>query len=158
MQGKKTLKAFMREEAKIVEIVKAPAPPGFVDEEGKPVELEIRVLHSARIQEINENYKKRVVAVDKRGNPIVVGNEVAFKTERDSLRASSHILVEALAYPDLKDKELMDFFGVVDVTDMPNKVFPKPDEIAHVTRVVMAALGLSNEPDNDETKIDDIKN
>ena len=157
MQAKKSLKAFMREEAKTVEIVKAPAPPGFVDEEGKPVELEIKVLHSSEIHRINENYKKRSVALDKRGNPMVVGNEVAFKTERDTYRASNHILVEALVYPDLRDKELMEFYGVVDVTDMPNKVFPKPDEIAHVTRVVMSALGLGSDPE-DENTLEEIKN
>lgn len=76
--------------------------------------------------------------------------EVVWKTEKDSARASRHLIVEALQFPNLKDKELMDFYHCVDVTDMPLKVFPKPDEYQHVSRMVMQALGLASAVNDDE--------
>ncbi len=70
--------------------------------------------------------------------------EVVWKTERDSARASRHMIVEALQFPNLKDKELMEYYGCVDITEMPLKVFPKADEYQHVSRMVMQALGLAS--------------
>jgi len=158
--NKKDLRVFMRESAKTEEIVTAPGPDTILGEDGKPVTLEIKVLSSATIQKINDNYKKRAIAVDKKGTPIVANGEVVFRSEKDNIKASMHILVEALVYPDLKDPDLMAFYECRDITEMPFKVFPRSDEFAHVNRVVMAALGLGNEvtrEDKEET-LDDIKN
>ena len=83
--------------------------------------------------------------------------EVVWKTERDSARASRHMIVEALQFPDLKDKQLMEYYGCVDITEMPLKVFPKSDEYLHVSRMVMQALGLAA-PANDGEDIEDAKN
>ena len=35
---------------------------------------------------------------------------MVFKTEKDSVKATRHIIVEALVYPDLKDPELMKYY------------------------------------------------
>jgi len=160
MANKKDLKIFMRESAKTEEIVTAPGPDTILGEDGKPITLEIKVLSNATIQKINDGYKKRAIAVDKKGNPYIANGEVAFRTERDHVRASQHILAEALVYPNLKDEELMAFFDCHDITEMPLKVFPRTDEYAHVSRVVMAALGLGSEPAQEEKEqaLDDIKN
>lgn len=144
----KDLKYFMRKQED--EIVTAPAPPSFKDEKGNPVNLEIRVLGNAEIQKINDSYRTRAMATDRKGNPIISMGEVVWKTDRDSAKASRHMLVEALAYPNLKDKELMAFYKCTDVTDMPMLVFSKTDEYAHVSRAVMAALGLGDFLDDDE--------
>jgi len=154
--SKKDLKFFMREVKE--EIVTAPAPDTFKDENGKPVELEIRVLSNARIQEIFGSYRHRSVATNSKGSPYIMPNgEVAFKTERDSARAVRHIIAEALVYPNLQDTELMKFYGCVDITDMPLKVFPRADEYSHVNSVVMSALGLG-EAQPDDALIDEAKN
>lgn len=157
---KKDLRAFMRESSKTEEIVTAPGPDTILGEDGKPVKLEIKVLSAGTIQKINDNYKKRSMAVDKKGNPIVSGGEVVFKSERDNFKASMHMLVEALVYPDLKDPDLMAFYDCHDITEMPFNVFPRSDEFAHVNRVVMAALGLGNELEQEEKEetLDEIKN
>ena len=94
---------------------------------------------------------------DKKGNPLIYMGEVVWKTERDSARASRHMIVEALQFPDLKDKQLMEYYGCVDITEMPLKVFPKADEYQHVSRMVMQALGLAA-PANDGEDIEDAKN
>ena len=152
---KKDLKYFMRStEPKIVTV---PGPDSFKDEDGKVIDFEIRVLSQEEINRINEGYRKRGMATDKKGNPLIANGEVVWKTEKDPAKASRHIIVEALQYPDLKDPDLMKHFGCVDFTDMPLKVFPNADEYQHVTRIVMQALGLA-ETISDEEDLADAKN
>lgn len=145
---KKDLKYFMRSTEP--EVVTAPGPESFKDEEGNVIQFEIKVLTQEEINKINEAYRKRSMATDKKGNPLIAMGEVVWKTEKDSAKASRHLLVEALQYPNLKDPELMKYYGCVDVTDMPLKVFPKADEYQHVSRIVMQALGLASAINDDE--------
>ncbi len=154
-ETKKDLKYFMRSTE--AEVVTAPGPDTFKDEEGNVIQFEIKVLSQEEINRINENYRKRSMATDKKGNPLIALGEVVWKTEKDSARASRHLIVEALKYPNLKDKELMDYYGCVDVTDMPLKVFPRADEYQHVSRIVMQALGLASAV-NDDEEIEAAKN
>lgn len=147
-EAKKDLKYFMRNLEP--EIVTAPGLPSITDEEGNIIPLEIKVLSQEEINKINEMYRRRSMATDKKGNPLIAMGEVVWKTEKDSGKASRHLIVEALQFPDLKDKELMDYYKCVDVTDMPLKVFPKSDEYQHVSRMVMQALGLSSAVNDDE--------
>ena len=157
---KDDLRVFMRESAKTEEIVTAPGPDTILGKDGKPVELKIRILSQETLNKINDAYKRRSVATDKKGNPYISGGEVAFKTERDNNKASQHIIAEALVYPNLKDQELMAFFNCNDIAEMPLKVFPRPDEYMHVSRAVMAALGILDEPDEETKKeaFDEAKN
>ncbi len=152
---KKDLKYFMREQKD--EIVTVPGPESFKDEEGNVINLEIRVLSQAEIQTINNNYRRRAVATDKKGQPYISNGEVVFKTDKDNARATRHIIVEALQYPDLKDKGLMEYYHCTDVTDMPMLVFSKADEYAHVNRAVLTALGIIEAPEDSEL-VEDAKN
>ena len=154
--AKKSLKYFMRDNAP--EIVTVPGPETFKDEEGKVIDFEIKVLPQSEILKINENYRTHKAARDKKGNPIVMNNEIVWETERDTARASRHLMVEALQYPDLKDPELMKHFNCVDVTEMPLHVFTRADEYQHVTRIVMQALGLLSDETADEEELKDAKN
>lgn len=153
--AKKDLKYFMRSTE--AEIVTAPGPKSFKDEDGNVIPFEIKVLTQAEINQINDNYRKRSMATDKKGNPLIAMGEVVWKTEKDSAKASRHMIVEALQYPDLKDPELMKYYNCVDVTDMPLLVFSKSDEYQHVSRIVMQALGLASTV-NDDEDMKDAKN
>lgn len=153
----KNLSYFMREQKE--EIVNAPAPESFKDENGNRLELEIRVLSSERIRKIQDSYRKRSIALDKSGNPYISGGEVVFQTEHDGNKALRHIMAEALVFPDLKDKELMDFYKCYDISEMPYKVFFKPEEYNYVFRTVMTALGImSGSPDTKEDSAEEAKN
>ena len=105
MADKKNLKYFMR--SMEPEIVTAPGLDSIRDENGEVIPLEIKVLSQEEINRINEAYRKRSMATDKKGNPLIAMGEVVWKTEKDSARASRHLIVEALQFPNLKDKELM---------------------------------------------------
>ena len=154
---KRDLKVFMREAQGNVHVA---GPATFAGADGKPIMLEIKVLGHGEIQHINDMYTMRTMATDTRGNPYIQNGQVAFKVENDTKRATGHILAEALVYPNLKDDELMKYYNCLDITEMASKVFSRTDEFAHVNRVVMAALGLSREADNADTKqaLDDAKN
>ena len=160
----KNLKYFMREAAEVEKVVTVPAPESFKDENGKVIQLEVKVLSSERIRAINEAYHTHTVALDKKGNPYINGGNVVFRDERDNAKATRHILVEALQYPKLDDPELMKYYNCVDITQMPEKFFSRADEFAHVTRVVMALLGIGGQLSEEEQKqadekeIDDAKN
>ncbi len=144
----KDLKYFMRPVEP--EVVTVPGPGTIQDEEGNVLPLEIKVLPQETIDKINNSYRKKTMATDKKGNPLIANGEVVWKIEKDAARASRHIIVEALQFPDLHDPDLMQYYGCVDVTEMPLKVFSKPDEYQHVSRMVMKVLGLSSEIDGDE--------
>lgn len=144
----KDLKYFMR--SKEPEIVKAPGPDSFRDDEGKVIEFEIRVLSQEEIMHINDGYRRRTMATDKKGNPLIFNGEVVWKTEKDAAKASRHIICEALVFPNLKDKKLMEYYGCTDFTDMPLKVFPHSDEYQHVSKIVMQALGLASAVSDEE--------
>lgn len=144
----KDLKYFMREIKD--EIITAVGPDTIKDENGKPIMLEIKALSNSTIQKINDGYRKRSVALDKKGNPYIAMGEVVFKTERDNAKAARHIIVEALVYPNLKDEKLMEFYKCHDITEMPMLVFPRADEFAHISKIVMSALGLGGDETEDE--------
>lgn len=153
---KKDLKYFMRNTEP--EIVTALGPESFKDEAGNTIVFEIKALTQAVIQKINANYKHRVMATDKKGNPLIANGEVVWKVDNDSAKAARHLIVEALQYPNLKDEELMKYYNCVDVTDMPLLVFPSSAEYNHVVRIVMAALGLIEEQSKDDSEVEEAKN
>ena len=153
--AKRDLKYFMREREE--QIISVPGPETFIDENGNALDLEIRVLSNTEIQKINNNYRKRSIATDKKGQPYIANGEVVFKTEKDSAKAARHIIAEALVFPDLKDKGLMEFYHCSDITEMPELVFSRADEYAHVTRAVFTALGLIDGVPDDEV-IGEVKN
>ena len=154
----KNLKYFMREESRQEQIFQVPAPARFVDEKGEVVQMEVKKLHNDTIAKINDMYKSRTPMKDKKGNYIVQNGEVVFKTEKNSVKATRHIIVEALVYPDLKDPELMKYYDCVDITDMPLKVFPDNDEFGYVSRKVLEILGLMDAAENNEREVEDAKN
>ena len=153
--AKKDLKYFMHSTE--AEVVTAPGPESFKDEDGNVIQFEIKVLTQAEINQINDNYRKRSMATDKKGNPLIAMGEVVWKVEKDSAKASRHMIVEALQYPNLKDPELMKHYNCIDVTEMPLLVFSKADEYQHVSRIVMQALGLASSV-NDDEDMKDAKN
>ena len=93
----KSLKFFMRPQEE--QIVTFTGPESFKDDEGNPIEFEVKVLPQREIDKINNIYRKRSIATDKKGNPIVDGGEVVWRTERDPARSLRHIVVAALQYP-----------------------------------------------------------
>ena len=104
-------------------------------------------------------YKTKAPLKDKKGNYMVQGRQVVFRIETDTEKVNRRLLVEALAYPDLKDEELMKYFDCLEITDMPLKVFATNDELRYVQKNVFEAIGiLDAEEDNVKKETEDAKN
>ena len=71
----KDLKYFMRKHEP--EIISVPGPETFKDEKGNVIQLEIKKLTQEEIDGINDAYRRRSMATDKKGNPLVANGEVA---------------------------------------------------------------------------------
>ena len=76
---KKDLKYFMRDLKP--EIVTAPGPNSFKDEDGNVILFEIKVLTQEEINKINDGYRRRSMATDKKGNPLISMGEVVWKSK-----------------------------------------------------------------------------
>jgi hypothetical protein len=156
----KSLKYFMRPEAKTEQIINVSGPASITDENGNVVELQIKRLHNDTVAKINEMYVTKTLLKDKKGNFVLQNGVAAYKVERDPERASRHIMVEALVYPNLKDENLMKFFNCLDITEMPLKVFPDQKEYAYVSKAISNVLGMNADDDSEDfdKEVDDAKN
>ena len=153
----KDLRYFMREEAKVEQIVTVPGPESIKDENGNVIQLEIKQLHNDTIAKINEMYESKTPLKDKKGNFIVQNGNVVYKVERDRNKAARHLMVEALVYPDLPDKQHPHYSRSGDIPDTPLKVFPTNKEYGHVSKQVLKVLGLTEE-DDEAKETEDAKN
>lgn len=156
--SEKSLSYFMREEAKTELVVTVPGLDSIRDENGNVIPFEIKKLSNKRMDEINKLYIDKQIMKDKKGNILVQNGQVVMKVDKDYQKSTRHMMVEALVYPNLRDKSLMDFFGCVDITDMPFKVFPSNDEYTYVQRKVMEVLNLIEPEDNAKQELEDAKN
>lgn len=157
--AERTLSYFMREAAKKQEIVEVQGIESIKDENGQVVPFKIKMLTKKEIDDIYDKYRTRTMLCDKKGKPIFNRGQAVFDINTDSNRALRRIIVEALVYPDLHNKELMEFFDCYDFSEMPLKVFPNPKEYDQVANIVLSALGiLEEENDDSETEVQEAKN
>ena len=145
--------------AKKQEIVEVPGIESIKDENGHVVPFKIKMLTKKEIDDIYDKYRTRTMLCDKKGKPIFNRGQAVFDINTDSNRALRRIIVEALVYPDLHNKELMEFFDCYDFSEMPLKVFPNPKEYDQVANIVLSALGiLEEENDDSDTEVQEAKN
>lgn len=155
--GNASLKAFMRNKAKEEEIVSVYAPDSFTDEEGNKAVLKVKRLSVKHVNEIYDRYNHVVSAKDEKGNVIIRGNRVVKDFYTDMEGYTNRLIVEGLVYPDLHDKELMDFYGCVDVMDMPHAVFASKSEYEYV-RDIITSLACTLSGDENKHIINEAKN
>ncbi len=141
----KNLRYFMREDTKEEKVVTIPGIDSIRDENGDIIPFEVRLLPQRKIQDITDNYRLRKLLLNNRGEPFVVDGEAVFQSEYDSARAGRHVLCETLLYPDLKNPELMSFYGCFDITEMPLHVFAKKGELAQVMKNVSLAYNTGSQ-------------
>lgn len=157
--AERTLAYFMRETAKKQEIVEVPGIESIKDENGQVVPFKIKMLTKKEIDDIYDKYRTRTMLCDKKGKPVFNRGQAVFDINTDSNRALRRIMVEALVYPDLHNKELMEFFDCYDFSEMPLKVFPNPKEYDKVANIVLSALGILEEENEDsESEVQEAKN
>lgn len=157
--AEKTLAYFMRETARKQEVVEVPGIESIRDENGNIVPFKVKILTKKQIDDIYDKYRTRTLLCDKKNKPIFNRGQAVFDINTDSNRALRRIIVEALVYPDMHDKELMEYFDCYDYSEMPLKVFPNPKEYDQVANIVLSALGILEEDESgdDESEVQEAK-
>ena len=95
--------AFMAQNVARVENKKIVVSDRFKDENGKPIEWEIKALTN----EENEDLQRRAMV-----NVPVMGQRGAYTREMDQIKYSNLLLAASVVYPSLDDAELQDSYGV----------------------------------------------
>lgn len=156
--AEKSLSYFMRETAKNQEIIEVPGIESIKDEKGNVVPFKIRILTKKQIDDIYDKCRTRTLLYDKKGKPVINRGQAVFDVKTDNNKALQRIIVEALVYPDLKDKDLMDYFDCYEFAEMPLKVFPNQKEYDQVTNIVFSALGILDDDGDSEDEVQEAKN
>ncbi|WP_283682676.1 phage tail assembly chaperone [Parablautia sp. Marseille-Q6255] len=154
------MKAFMKSDLKDRGTIEFKGIDRFLDDKGKPIPFILRRLSRNRVQEIRNLYRTKDVFYDTSSGskrPLLTADgQVATIVNYDADKVSTHIMIESFVQPKLDDKELMEYYGVLDRMDMPAILFPDRAEYDYANKCVMIACGMSE--DKDEKVIDDLKN
>ena len=155
----KSLAYFMRDTSKTIKEVTIPGVESIKDDKGNIIDLKVKILTQKQIEDIYDKYRTRSIVKDKKGNPLVNRGQVVVDVQTDSNTALRRILVEAITYPNMKDKELMAFNDCHNYADMPTLVFPDPKEYQQVQNAVLGVLGILDvDEESSEDEIEDAKN
>lgn len=154
-----SMKFFMREELKTDEIIEVLGLSTFCDEKGNPIPLQIKVLGVDEINKIRKNYTKTKIVLDEKGKRVFDKfGKPMMTTECDNVTATNRMIVESLIVPNLKNPEMMEFYGCRDVVEMPMKVFKKAKDYAYVSEQVSNANGTADEEMSDDELVAEAKN
>ena len=150
-----SIRAFMRDELKEQTIVTIPGIKTFSDENGKPIDMKIRVITTGDLTRIRNACHHRVVAKDRKGKPIFQNGQIQYDDYYDSSAMSDQMIAESMVFPDLHDKELLEFYGCNDAVELVHKLFAKLDDYSYITDKIQEISGITS--DGDEV-IEEAKN
>lgn len=155
MANVSSIQAFMRPELKEETIVEIPGIQTFTDEKGEPIPFKIRMITTADLTRIRKGCHVRKIAKDAKGKPIFQNGQIQYDDQYDGNAMNDQMIVQALVFPDLHNKELLDFYGVLDSVELVHKLFRKLDDYTYITEKIQEISGITS--DGDEV-IEDAKN
>lgn len=136
---------FMKEHKKKRNNEKYAPTATIVGADGKPVEWEFQHLTSKQVNEIRDNFTTSGF------------HDGQYTTRVDTNRFVNALIAESTVYPDLRNAELQDSYGVKTPEDLVYELVDDPGEYAAFTEFMQRFLGFSD--DNSlENKIDVAKN
>lgn len=133
------LKAFLKQNKITTDTIKYVASRSFVDEDGKPLEWEIRPLKSKEADSI----RKECTSIKGK------------KTAIDSARFNRMAAAKCTVFPNLNDKELQDSYGVLGAEELIQELLDNDGEYQMYCKKV---LELSGYDKSDGELIEEAKN
>lgn len=128
----KTLSYFMpdvaKEKREEIEIV---VSDRFIDEEGNPIPWKFRLLSAKEIDDL-------------KNGAIVQKNKSAFRVDTKKLTIGT--ISETIIYPNLKSEELQNAYGVINISELLDKML-EGREYERFTDRLMKAQGFMDDPD-----------
>ena len=126
----KDLSAFLRPNVQQVENLRFQASKRFTDEDGTPIEWEIRCLASTEDEEIRRASVRRTA-----------GGRGQSTSETDVSLYLGKLAARCTVYPDLNDKTLQDSYGVMGADNLLRAML-NPGEYADFLREVQKICGF----------------
>lgn len=127
------LSAFMKQNKKTKNNTKIVATKDFCDEKGNPIEWEIRPISTAENDAIREKCTKELQ---------VVGRPGLFRERLDVTLYLRKLLCASVVYPNLKDAELLDSYGVMSPEDLLLELIDNPGEYGEFAEFVQKFNGF----------------
>ena len=140
------LALFMKKNKKVRENTFYAATSSLVDENGEPLKWEIKPLTTEEVERIRTECMKEVPVPGKRGQ---------FRTKVDSNLYNDKLMVAAVVFPDLYNKELQDSYGVMSPEALLTKMIDNPSEYFDLLGYVSEQSGFDKEI---EDEIEEAKN
>lgn len=127
-----SLTAFLAQNAKKVENVKYVVSNRFVDEEGKPVPMEIKCITSEEDEQLRKECARR----------IQIPGTNQYMSETDYSQYIGKLAAECTVFPNLNAVELQDSYGAFSAEECLKKMLT-PGEYADYTAKVQQVCGFN---------------
>ncbi len=140
------LTRFLKKNKKVKKNTFYPATKSLCDENGEPLLWEVRALSTRETDAIRENYTIEVPVTGKPG---------MMRPKVDSTKFVESMVVAAVVFPDLRNAELQDSYGVKTPEALIKEMLDNPEEYNTFAEFIQKYNGL------DETiteKIEQVKN
>lgn len=123
------LVAFLKQNKKTTDTVKFAASKAFVDENGKPVEWEIKPLKSREADKIRSEC-----------NTYGKGGKV----KSDTAKFNRAVAAACTVFPNLNDAELQDSYGVMGAEELITEMLDKDGEFQAYVKKCLEVSGYEN--------------
>ena len=135
------LSLFLKKNKATRENVKYAASKGFLDENGKPVEWEIRPVTSRENEALREEC---MVEAPSRGR-----RRRGSQYRVDTVRYLAKLMAASVVFPDLQNAELQDSYGVKTPEDLVKELLDNPGEYMDFSLFLQELNGFDIEMEDD---------
>lgn len=140
------LSLFLKKNKRIRENTKYAATKSLCDENGKPLEWEVKALTTTESEEIRTQCTTEVQVPGKPG---------MYRPKVDSKLYVAKLIASSVVLPDLYNKELQDSYGVKTPEDLLKQMVDDPSEYNAFAEFVQNYTGLN---ESLEDKVQEAKN
>ncbi len=140
------LSVFLKGNKAVRQNYKYVASQAFKDENGNPVEWELRPITTKERERIEADCTTEVA---------VPGKPYATKPKVDYNKFMNMIIAAAVVFPNLNDKELQDSYGVMGAEELVTELLDDYNEHLNLFRYINDVNGLS---ESFKEKVDKVKN
>lgn len=130
----KTMDVFMKGKAKQVVEEEVIVSKRYLDENGAPVPFVVRAIDTKRIEELQDECTKVIMKKGKK-----IGEEMDWK------RFANRLAVESTVYPNFKDQELLNSYGLVDPCDLIKEILNVGGEYVELISAVQRVNGFDED-------------
>lgn len=128
------LSFFLKQNVEQEENVKYVASKRFKDEEGNPIEWEIKSITPEEDDEIRKSCTKRI--------PVVGGRKGEYTKDVDTSKYLATLVCKCVAFPNLNDAELQNSYGVMGAEQLVRNML-KPGEYLDLANKVQEVNGYN---------------